>query len=308
MDESTASPQEARSAGAMLREARQAQGLHIAALAASIKVAQKKLEALEADRVDELPDATFARALAQTVCRALKIDPAPILARLPAPAGYRLEHVGEGINAPFRDRSARHDGGDWGLAASPVTWGVLLLVLGSVVLYLLPAGWLSRLQFSPAASSASHAIQTTPSTDASPAMPAPATVAAPPVQPAVPADSEPAAVAPATAEGPQAPASEAMAPAAAVPSAVPTAAPSAAPTAAPLQLHAKAQSWIEVQDGRSRVLLSRMLEPGETVALDGDSPFHLTIGNAGGTEVTYRGQPVDLANRTRDNVARIELK
>ena len=58
-----------RAPGALLREAREAQGLHIAALAAAIKVTQKKLELLEADRFDALPDATFARALAQTVCR-----------------------------------------------------------------------------------------------------------------------------------------------------------------------------------------------------------------------------------------------
>ena len=59
------------------------QGLHIAALAAAIKVAPRKLDALENDRYDELPDATFTRALAQTVCRTLKIDAAPVLALLP---------------------------------------------------------------------------------------------------------------------------------------------------------------------------------------------------------------------------------
>ena len=69
----------ATSAGRLLREAREKQGLHIAALAAAIKVAPKKLELLESDRFDALPDATFTRALAQTVCRALKIDPAPVL-------------------------------------------------------------------------------------------------------------------------------------------------------------------------------------------------------------------------------------
>ena len=75
------------SAGRLLREARERQGLHIAALAASIKVTPKKLELLEADRFDALPDATFTRALAQTVCRALKIDSAPVLRLLPPPAG-----------------------------------------------------------------------------------------------------------------------------------------------------------------------------------------------------------------------------
>ena len=34
-------------------------------------------EALEAGRYHELPDTTFARALAKTVCRVLKIDPEP---------------------------------------------------------------------------------------------------------------------------------------------------------------------------------------------------------------------------------------
>jgi cytoskeleton protein RodZ len=58
----------APSAGRLLREARERQGLHIAVLAASIKVTSKKLELLEADCFDALPDATFTRALAQTVC------------------------------------------------------------------------------------------------------------------------------------------------------------------------------------------------------------------------------------------------
>ncbi|NJM43298.1 MAG: helix-turn-helix domain-containing protein [Brachymonas sp.] len=72
-----------KSAGQMLREAREAHGLHVAALAVSMKVPVKKLEALEADRLEDLPDAVFVRALASSVCRALKIDAAPILAKLP---------------------------------------------------------------------------------------------------------------------------------------------------------------------------------------------------------------------------------
>ena len=71
------------SAGALLRAARETAGLHVAALAVSMKVPVKKLEALEADRFDLLPDAVFVRALASSVCRNLKIDPAPILSRLP---------------------------------------------------------------------------------------------------------------------------------------------------------------------------------------------------------------------------------
>ena len=138
-----AGPVAAPSAGRLLREARERQGLHIAALAASIKVTQKKLELLEADRFDALPDATFARALALTVCRALKIDSAAVLRLLPPPAGHRLEQVGEGLNAPFRERPGalvQRDGSSF--AFGWVFWLTTLILVASAVMYFLPAGWL----------------------------------------------------------------------------------------------------------------------------------------------------------------------
>ena len=67
-----------------LRQAREAAGLHLTALAMALKVPVKKLEALEAGRYDELPDLTFARALASSACRHLKIDPATVLDQIPA--------------------------------------------------------------------------------------------------------------------------------------------------------------------------------------------------------------------------------
>jgi cytoskeleton protein RodZ len=293
-------PSVARSAGTLLREARQAQGMHIAALAALIKVAQRKLEALEGDRFDELPDATFTRALAQTVCRALKIDSAPVLALLPGPAGYRLEQVGEGINAPFRDRPGRHEPSDWSMLASPAVWGPLLLLVAAAVVYLMPAGWLSRLQPAPAASSPTGAPVAVESAASAPAVvlmpPAPVTDAASPSIGEV-------ASAP---TGLAAPVLAASAPAAATTQA--DASDAAGTGAGALQVRTKAQSWIEVQDARSKVLLARMLQPGEIVALDGQPPLRLKIGNAGATDVIFRGQPVDLAPSTRDNVARLELK
>ena len=184
----TATPP-ARTAGSILREARQAQGLHIAALAATIKVSQRKLEALEGDRLEELPDATFTRALAQTVCRALKIDAAPVLALLPAPTGHRLEHVAEGINEPFRE--GRREPADWPSAlASPAVWGVLLIVVLTAALYLMPQTWLPSLQPSsgaasaPAASASATVSVTMPT--AAIAEPASASVAAPTGETAVP--------------------------------------------------------------------------------------------------------------------------
>jgi cytoskeleton protein RodZ len=44
------------------------------------------------------------------------------------------------------------------------------------------------------------------------------------------------------------------------------------------------------------------------VALDGAMPLRVKVGNAAGTQLSFRGVTVDLAASTRDNVARLELK
>ena len=173
------------SAGRLLREARERQGLHIAALAAAIKVTPKKLELLEADRFDALPDATFTRALAQTVCRALKIDPAAVLTLLPPPAGHRLEQVGEGLNAPFRERpgvGAQRESSVPGLG--PVFWVTVLILAASAVLYFLPAGLLPLVGWRTQAQGASPAT----TARAAAALPA-ATASAAAAAGALPADT-----------------------------------------------------------------------------------------------------------------------
>lgn len=287
-----AEPRPAASAGALLREARQAQGLHIAVLAASIKVSQRKLEALEADRYDELPDATFTRALAQTVCRSLKIDPAPVLGLLPQHrVDDRLAHVSQGINARFRDAPGR-ESADLSAFSSPAVWGPALLIVGAAIVYFWPQGWMPDLAVKGGAP-ATAASAPEASVAAEPA-------ALPPVAPppAVPAP-EPAT---ASAEPASAPAVVEAAPA------VETPAPAAAADANALVVRASAASWVEVVDARSSVLVSRLLKAGESLALDGIAPFKVRVGNAADTELVFRGQPVDLEPATRDNVARLELK
>lgn len=282
------------SAGALLRQARQAQGLHIAALAAAMKVPQRKLEALEADRFDELPDATFTRALAQTVCRTLKIDSAPVLALLPRPPGHRLEQVGEGINAPFRDHGGQGPAGEGIPIGSPAVWGPLLIVAAAAIVYFLPPGLLSLPRAAAPGPAASTSVESV-------AVPAP-TVLAPPAEPAsAPVEAAPADAPAAPVVGETVHSAPAAAPAASE--------PAPAPVAGILQLRTVGESWIEVLDGRGQTLLSRVVQPGEAVGLDGVMPLKLTIGNATATQVSFRGKPLDLAPHTRrDNVARIDLK
>ena len=126
-------------AGALLRAARQQQGMHIMALAAAIKVTPAKLEALEAGRYHELPDATFTRALALTICRVLKIDPTPVLAQLPGARDIGLGRVDGGLNMPFRDRPGRADPSEWAPWRRPVLWLVGALLLAAAAFVLVPS-------------------------------------------------------------------------------------------------------------------------------------------------------------------------
>ena len=269
-------------AGGLLRQARQAQGLHIAALAASIKVTPRKLELLESDQFDQLPDATFTRALAQAVCRSLKTDPAPVLALLPPPHGQqRLEEVAEGLKTPFNERPGRLAPKDWMKLSSPAMWIAALFVIAAVVLYVMPAGWIAIPHPGRAASE-------------------PAAQAAPPAPEPTPPGAEPV-----TAEPVQS--STEPAPAAAAPAVEVASATAPAPVKL-LAVRTTAPAWIGVTDASGKSLIGRLVQPGENVDLSGALPLTLRIGNANAVKLSFRGQPTDLAKFSKDNVARFQLK
>jgi cytoskeleton protein RodZ len=71
------------SPGALIKSAREKQGLHLAILSVNLKVSIKQLEALESDQFDKLVEPVFARALAAKVCRIIKLDPAQVLSLMP---------------------------------------------------------------------------------------------------------------------------------------------------------------------------------------------------------------------------------
>jgi cytoskeleton protein RodZ len=301
-----ASASEARNAGAMLRAARERQGLHIAALAAAIKVPQSKLEALEAGRYEELTDATFVRALAQSVCRVLKIEAKPVLDLMPSARTSALDRVQPVRRTPFHDKPGREEPSEPRLWHQPMFWIVAVLLVAAGAFVLWPqhteglTAWLAKL---PGLGSIAAPKPSTPApVVAAPAAPAAQSPGAPPAAPASTPDSA------------------TMAPAPAAPSTTPVvtetvhSAPAPA-VAAPIDtpagvavVRASEPSWVEAQDARGNVLLSRTLQPGESVGLDGPLPLRLVIGNATSTEVTMRGKRVTLGAPNRDNVVKLELR
>ena len=284
-------------AGTLLHRAREAAGLHVAALAVSLKVPVRKLEALESDRYDQLSDAVFVRALASSICRTLKIDPQPVLDRLPQSAAPRLIQDSDGLNAPFR---GPRDGtaSSWPEQLSkPVILSVFGLLLGALVLILLP-----RIQ-SPEDGTAQEA-KTVEAPPPDPAAAAPLEQIAAPQPPATPSPS------PATASVAPAPVPATVVPAPGSGSAAPVAqAPAAAvPASGIVVFRAKAPSWVEVTDAKGVVAFRRLMAAGESGAASGAVPLQVTVGRADVTEVQVRGKPFDLRTVSRDNVARFEVK
>ncbi len=318
-------------AGALIRQVREAQSVSIDALASIIKVPVAKLEALEAEDWSFLPDANLNRALAMTVCRALKVEAAPIMALMPAAVVKSLAAAKAPLNQPFRDFS--HTGLTFE-SSSPLGIRVPKMssaVVGPVVLLLLAAGvyfapdqldveaWFPALSVSDAPQPAVPAsgvalglpvpmpvleVASAVSPAAVSVVPAVASAAAASSAPASPAPV--ASVAQSVRTAPVAASAVVAQPSPA--SVVPSSASAPSGPLAKMTLSAKESAWIEVRDASGQKLFSRLLAGGERVELQGRPPLNVHAGNAPTVSIQFNGRPVDLVAVTRQNVARIELK
>jgi len=284
------------SGGAMLRQAREAEGLHIAALAVLLKVPVKKLEALEADRFDLLPDVVFVRALASSVCRTLKIDPIPILERLPHTMPPRLKTDEAGINTPFRVAGEGAGFLSWSQLSKPFVLVVLLLLMGVVILVLFP--------FIPWAG-----IGSVPRAEAVGALvPLPALapmISENALHAEVVASQEPD-LSPATASANALLAAQpASAPSS---STVPAMLPGSDAASGLIVFKSRGVSWVEAVDAVGVVQVRKTMTNGEIVGASGVTPLSVVVGRADTTEVQVRGKPFDLTRIAKDNVARFEVK
>ncbi|MDP3372925.1 MAG: DUF4115 domain-containing protein [Hydrogenophaga sp.] len=287
----------------LLSQAREAAGLHIAALAAALKVPVKKLEALEAGHYDELPDLVFARALASSACRQLKVDPTPILKQIPAGVTPQLGDSGTAINTPFKPASGGTAANSVGWLSRPAVLAAVVLILGALLLVFLPE-----------VTHLADPVINAPAADAlpgeSPELVSSASVEGSTVpnealvQSAMPAATTDAGAALSIALKP-AP----VAPAIAAHTAGTTAATGGAVDAAKvLVIRATGESWIEVKTGTGVVLIQRMLKAGDTVDFSAAPPYSVVVGRVDNAEVQVRGRAFDAVPFARNGVARFQVK
>lgn len=268
------------SPGGMLRQLREAAGVDPALVASAMKVSLQKLDALENDRFDELPDLTFARGLASAICRAFGADPAPVLERMPLAApGLRAQ--GRPINQPFRQPGDSPAPMLKSSFSKPLMIAIGVLLLAAAALWLLPTLPIQLTAPAQESTSADGEVQ-------EPAVPA--------AEPTPPAEM-PAGAASAEQTAPAAPQS---------------AASGAEPTVAEggdlLVFTANAETWLTVRDAQGKQLINRTLTSGETVKLTGELPLSATVGRKDAVSVKVRGEPFDIKALSKTTVARFQVK
>ena len=279
----------AERAGALLRGSREGAGYSLEALAAIVKVPVRKLEALEAGRLDALPESVYVRAMVVGICRVLHADAQAILVLLPLAAAQPLKYEGAIAPLPFQMIGADSPHRLLEVVAKPHVRWALVLVLSAALLYFWPdiVSW-SRLikADSLALPSAQPWVAT-------------GTVASEPgVMPGgVPSSAESSGdINPSTAFDPSGTQANAVIDAA------------LSPGEKWIRFKSHGKTWVEILDAKGVVVLRRLLADGEQTDAGGLPPLSVVVGNADVTEVWVRGKAYEIKSISQGNVARFEVK
>nr|WP_315137602.1 helix-turn-helix domain-containing protein [uncultured Limnohabitans sp.] len=277
----------AATAGSLLKAARQSAGVHLEVLSEKLKVPVRQLAALEADEYPTNTSPVFARGLAASICRQLRVDSAPILALLPLSANYLERHgaVRYANTVPVDFGHMRRS--LFGVPVKALWSAVGMLVVISALIWLpSPSQW--------AWLDGQHDVV---------ADSVPAPEAGTSVTTLVPAASSlnPPELAMA--------ASEPSPLGASVPVVTPLAAPGEVASAiSELSFSARNFSWIEVWDGQKQLIWNGVLNAGETKRVPAALPVSVVVGRADAVQLSVKGQAFDLKPHTVVNTARFEVK
>lgn len=283
------------SPGTRLAALREERGWTVEQVASQLNLAPRQILAIERDDYPSLPGMAIVRGFIRAYAKLLKVDATPLLADLGGETVLAHDSLApqKSLSTPFADSRMPS------MTERPAMsskW-----VIGSLLFVLLAVGiWATRQGGDQAAvpSEAASAVR-----DGVASMAGSASEKQSPIE-----KSEPAEAAPGIS-------GENASPAAAPASAPPPPAQAIA-TDAPaetgkdtLQLKVREESWIEIRrSGDNKVVLSRIVKPGETENIQITEPVSVVVGNAAGVDATLRGAPVELKASSKSNVARLNLK
>ena len=276
----------ATSLGGHLRALREARGSSLEDMARSTRVGIRHLEALEEERLADLPSPVFVRGFIRAYCGFLREAPEEALGHYEALAGERA--AAQAANAAPRPRTT------W--APSSVLVGLILLAILAIGLIVVNLTVKRTGGTSVAAPKMDDSVPA-PNPVLTPPGPAPVTPPAETPRPAVAPGPPP------TVTQPSPPPS--------APTVTPTPAPAPAivkSTAGPQRLLIKAvePTWIRVQPDEGRAT-EELLPAGASREWSAERRFLVTIGNAGGVELALNGKALPPLGPKGTVIQRLEL-
>jgi len=271
--------------GQQLRAAREARNMSLAEAAQSLKLAPRQVEALEAEDWAALPGNTMIRGFVRNYARLLNIDSDLLMRGLDAAQLQQTLHleISAGTSASLPQAGRRVERRDY-LAALA---GMLLLSLAVLAYFYVPADFWRDKIGGLLGRGASQA---------------PVEAPAPPPVVAVPKAA-------ATGESVTVlatPHATLLSDMAAAP--IRPAGGAAAPAGGGLKLSFAQPAWVEVRDGRGQTIFAELGSAGSQREIDGQPPFSLVVGNATHVKLEYRGRAIELAPRSKDDVARLTVE
>ena len=283
--ESITEPFDGRSAGDELRQRREALGLGLADVAATLRIKPAYLAALEAGRPGELPGAVYAIGYMRAYAGYLGLDRGAMLRRFKQESALLAARPDLAFPIPLGGRSMPGGG---------------MLLVGLILATCAYGGWfyLSTGEGPRPERVAQVPLELLPYREA---FRAPSAVSRPeeaqaaPRSPAVPSEGE------AGSGSGASPAASALSVAA-----VPAATDPAPNPPGEVVIRATADSWIQIRDARQSVLLTRVLKAGESCRAPARPGLSMRTGNAGGLEITVDGvpaPPIGGRGMVRRNVA-----
>ncbi len=301
--------------GGALRTEREKQGLSVQDVASKLRLSPKQIEAIEADEFTKLPEPTIVRGFIRNYAKQLKINVDPLLDAyaviVPSKTQYELT-VKPSSNMQVTNKDKPK--------AGRYLWLALAGILGLGV-------WLFYQNYvqkpsptAPTTSGNETKLESLPQ----PALPAaeravelplppsatelqPATALQPSTQLALPPAVADSAATTLAASAPVAMPATSVAPIAVPAEVLPAEIVPAVGGEAKLEFSANQETWVSVLDINGREVYGKTIFAGSRESLNVKLPVNVTVGNSGGTSMTFNGKTIDLAPHSRNNIAHIKL-
>ncbi|MFZ6658663.1 helix-turn-helix domain-containing protein [Undibacterium sp. TJN19] len=319
-----------QTAGSQLSFARVQAGLSLQQVADQLKLSQRQIAALEANQFDDLPAMVIVRGFVRSYAKLLKLDPAPVIACLPAEAGVpgQSTDLRPTLATPFMESRTpflgRQDNnnrkyliGAALLAAFALIFvGVQKLEKIDYFKNLMPSSSLKKVAEDQVASTEQTPARAGSETPAEVPL---STVVAPVVTQKVEPQESPASNAK-LAQDEHAASAAVAAPTriATVIDPAPVSAPAVPTVTAPqavvangnnqLKLKFRQDSWIQVKRENGTVLTSHLAKAGTEEFFDLKDALQIRIGNAAGVDGWLRGNTMGIAPTKDSNVVNLNVK